>query len=341
MDVSNSPRDLQPGLHEEDVNEAAGSDRLPLAMSEVPPASTPPPGSEELNDAGIPEGGLVADAPAPEHLPVHRSATRGKRLKALFTNVWVLGITFVLAIIALIAAGSSAGIGVGAAAGGAILLIAVIVVFVIASNQAANDFYTAYADSRGLTRIGGKGSLPPVTPLLQRGDRRYTDEIFNGLLPGGLSGALALYTYEETSTDSKGNRQTTYYHFTVAVSQLPETAPFISELALQRRSGFRFMDKAEDVFRTRQRVEVESTVADKKFEIFTGKSDDMNRARQVFSPVFVAWLAEDAHENLAFELNAGAFVANSKGHLKTAEELDAFCEASALVARRLDEEACE
>ncbi|HYH62499.1 MAG TPA: hypothetical protein VD766_11595 [Solirubrobacterales bacterium] len=310
-------------------------------MSEVPPASTPPPGSEELNEAGIPEGGLVADAPAAEHLPVHRSATRSKRLKALFTNVWVLSITWVLAIIALIAAGSSAGIGVGAAAGGAILLIALIVVFVIASNQAANDFYAAYAETRGLSRLGGKGSLPPVTPLLQRGDRRYTDEIFNGLLPGGLSGALALYTYEETSTDSKGNRQTTYYHFTVAVSQLPETAPFLSELAVQRRSGFRFMDKAEDVFRTRQRVEVESTVADKKFEIFTGKSDDMNRARQVFSPVFVAWLAEDAHENLAFELNAGAFVANSKGHLKTAEELDAFCEASALIARRLDEEACE
>ena len=339
--VANRTPKLQPRLHEEDVASAAQSDRLPLAMSEVPPTSTPPPGSEELSEAGIPDGGLVADAPAAEHLPVHRTATRGKRLRALLTNVWVLGGTWVLAIIALIAVGSSAGIGIGAAAAGAIFLIALIVVFAIASSQAANDFYAAYAESRGLTRIGDKGSLPGVTPLLRKGDRRYTEEIFNGLLPGGLSGALALYTYEETSTDSKGNRQTTYYHYTVAVSQLPETAPFISELALQRRSGFRFMDKAEDVFRTRQRVEVESTVADKKFEIFTGKSDEMNRARQVFSPVFVAWLAEDAHENLAFELVAGAFVANSKGHLKTAEELDAFCEASALIARRLDEEACE
>lgn len=310
-------------------------------MSETSSTSVPPPGAEELDAGGIPSGGLIADAPAPEHLPVHRTATRGKRFAALARNPWVLGITWVLAIAALIVAGSNAGIAIGAAAAGAVLLIALLVVFAIASNQAANDFYAAYADSRGLQRVSQTSSLPPVTALLRKGDRRYTEEIFNGLLPGGLSGALALFTYEETSTDSKGNRQTTYYHFTVAVSQLPETAPFLSELALQRRSGFRFMDKAEDVFRTRQRVEVESTVADSKFEIFTGKSDDMNKARQVFSPVFVAWLAEDAHENLAFELVAGAFVANSKGHLKTAEELDAFCEAAALIARRLDEEACE
>ena len=40
-------------------------------------------------------------------------------------------------------------------------------------------------------------------------------------LPGGVDGSLALYTYEETSTDSKGNRQTTYYHFTVVLAHSP------------------------------------------------------------------------------------------------------------------------
>jgi hypothetical protein len=156
-----------------------------------------------------------------------------------------------------------------------------------------------------------------------------------------MVGSLALYTYEEISTDSKGNRQTTYYHFTVAVTQLPETAPFLSELALQRRFGFRFLDSAEDVFRSRQRVEVESELADKKFEIFTGKSDELNRARQVFTPTFIVWLGEEAHEGIAFELSAGALVVNQKGHLKTAHELDEFCESAAVVARRVHEEAAE
>lgn len=123
--------------------------------------------------------------------------------------------------------------------------------------------------------------------------------------------------------------------------RVPETAPYLSELALQRRSGFRFLDGAEDAFRTRQRVELESEVADKRFEIFIGRNDDMNRARQVFSPTFIVWLAEEAHEGIAFELIGGAFVVNAKGHKKSAHELDEFCEAAAVVARRLIEEATE
>ena len=311
-------------------------------MSDTTPTSEPPPGAEELAQAGVPEGGLTADTSAETLPPVSATATRGKRFGALLKNVWVLGIAWVLAIAALIA-GATYGdnIAIGAGAAGLALLVALLTVFLIASSQAANDFFTAYAQSRGLTRIAGKGSLPPVSPLLRRGDRRYTDEIFNGLLPGGLSGSLAHFTFEETSTDSNGNRDTTYYHYTVAVSQLPETAPFLSELALQRRAGFRFLDSAEDVFRSRQRVEVESELADKKFEIFTGKTDSMVNARQVFTPTFLVWLGEEAHKGMAFELMAGAFVANTKGHLKTADELDAFCRDAAVIARRLDEEACE
>ena len=63
---------------------------------------------------------------------------------------------------------------------------------------------------------------------------------------------------------------------------------------MQRRSGFRFMDSAEDVFRTRQRVELESEAADKRYEIFIGKDDDMNKARQIFSPTFIVWLTDHA-----------------------------------------------
>jgi hypothetical protein len=305
-------------------------------MSDEAAASTPPPGAEEL----VPEGGLQAPPPV-EQVPDDANDTRGKHLGALLRNVWVLGLTWTVAIITLIAVGTQAGFGFGAIGAAVVLLIAFVVVWLIASNHAESDFFNAYAQGRGLTRVAGRSSLPPVTALLRKGDRRYTEELFNGTLPGGLAGALALYTYEETSTDSKGNRQTTYYHFTVAVTQLPETAPFLSELALQRRFGFRFLDSAEDVFRSRQRVEVESELADKRFEIFTGKNDELNRARQVFTPTFIVWLGEEAHEGIAFELSAGALVVNNKGHLKTAHELDEFCEGAAVIARRLLEEATE
>jgi hypothetical protein len=310
-------------------------------MSDPTTGSTPPPGAQELAAAGVPEGGLQEEAPPTAAVPDDAKDTRGRHLRSLLKNVWVLGLSWTVAIIVLIAVGAQAGFGIGAAGAGVVLLIALVIVWVLATNRAAGDFFNAYAHGRGLTRVTGRSSLPPVTPLLQKGDRRYTEELFNGTLPGGLVGSLALYTFEETSTNSKGNRETTYYHFTVAVTQLPETAPFLSELALQRRFGFRFMDSTEDVFRSRQRVEVESELADKKFEIFTGKSDEMNRARQVFTPTFLVWLGEEAHEGIAFELSAGALVVNIKGHKKTAHELDAFCEASAVVARRLYEESTE
>jgi hypothetical protein len=309
-------------------------------MSDEPTASTPPPGAGELAAAGVPEGGLQA-APPTEAVPDDAKDTRGKHLRSLMGNVWVLGLTWTIAIIVLIAVGTQVGWGIGAAGAVVVVLLALLIVWLIATSRAASDFFNAYAHGRGLTRVSGRSSLPPVTPLLQKGDSRYTQELFNGTLPGGLVGSLALYTYEEQSTDSKGNRQTTYYHFTIAVTQLPETAPFLSELAMQRRFGFRFMDSTEDAFRSRQRVEVESDLADRKFEIFTGKSDDMNRARQVFTPTFIVWLGEEAHEGLAFELNAGALVVNVKGHKKTAHELDEFCEGAAVIARRVYEEATE
>ena len=156
-----------------------------------------------------------------------------------------------------------------------------------------------------------------------------------------MDGSLCLYTYEDTSTDSDGNRQTTYVHYTIAITQLPATAAMIQELYCQRRFGFRFMDSAEDVFRRRQRVEQESEGVDRRYEIFIGANDELNVARQILSPSFLVWLDGHSPEAYAFELCAGSLVCNVKGHKKSAAELDALCTASAAVARRLSDEAAE
>ena len=115
----------------------------------------------------------------------------------------------------------------------------------------------------------------------------------------------------------------------------------MQELYGQRRVGFRFLDGAEDVFRKRQRVEHESEVVDKRYEIFCGANDDINRARQVLSPQFLVWLSEHSPEAFAFECVAGILVCNVKGHKKSAAELDAFCTGASAVAKRLREEALE
>ena len=72
--------------------------------------------------------------------------------------------------------------------------------WLIANGRAREDFFNAYANGRGLSRVGGRSTLPPVTPLLQKGDNRYAEQRFNGVLPGGMDGSLCLYTYEDTSS---------------------------------------------------------------------------------------------------------------------------------------------
>ena len=68
------------------------------------------------------------------------------------------------------------------------------------------------------------------------------------------------------------NKQTTYIHFTIAVTELPDTADYIGEIYCQRRVGFRFMDWMEDVFRKRQRVEQESEAVDKSATRYSSAS---------------------------------------------------------------------
>lgn len=318
------------------------SDQTPPAEQPADPLETsvpPPDAAPETIGSGDAE---FVGPEAPPKLPTSTTETRGRHFKELIGSPVTIALLAVMAIgVGVIAVAAGATGGIAAIAAVVAVLIGVLIVFSMASSRAKGDFYTAYADGRGLSRSNGRTNLPPVTALLRKGDKRYAEESFNGSLAGGLQGQLALYTYEEETRDSDGNKQTTYVHFTVALTNLPETAPLISELAMQRRSGFRFMDGAEDKFRKRQRVELESVDADKHYEIFIGEHDSMNVARQIFSPTFIVWMVDNAPEEAAFELSAGALCVNVKGHKDTADELDQFCVAASAIAKRLHEEAIE
>jgi hypothetical protein len=283
----------------------------------------------------------MTDAPASAPTPDDAGDTRGMHFRRLIRHP----LTLVLGGLALVGTGVAVGVGVGPLFGligaAAVLVLLLVLVLVLANKAAAADFFRAYAAGRSLAWNSGRSPVPPATPLLRKGDDRYVEEAFAGTLPGGANGTLALYTYEEESTDSKGNRSTTYVHFTVAMFDLPETASFLNELDCQRRVGLRALDHAEDAFRTRQRVELESDALDKRYEIFAGQHDDMNRVHQVFEPSFIVWLADEAPREFAFELAAGALVVNVKGHKKTAVELDAICNAGSRIAARLSDEARE
>lgn len=275
-------------------------------------------------------------------VPDDANDLRGYHFKRLMGSPLVLGLVGGLALIVFIACGVAIGPLIGLGAGVGVLLLGLLVVFVIADSKAASDFFEVYAEKRGMTLIHERGRLPQATPLLRKGDDRYTERTLQGRLAEGVHGTLALYTYEEESRDSDGNKQTNYYRYTVGFTPVDECKDFVPELYCQRKFGLRALEKFEDVFRTKkERVALESEALLDKYEIFAGKEQDANRLRQLFSPTFIVWLTDAAPDKFAFELVDGNLCCYVSGHKENAAELDAVAAATGAVARRLREEALE
>jgi len=274
-------------------------------------------------------------------VPGDANDLRGYHFKRLMGKTLTVALLGSLTLIAFIAGGIAVDPLVGLIAAVAVFALGVLVVLVIADSKAAQDFFETYAQQRGMTLIHGQGQLPQATPLLGKGDKRYTDRSLLGSL-GEFEGTLALFTYEEETTDSDGDRQTNYYRYTLGYVEVPDCAGLVPELYCQRKFGLRALEKFEDVFRgDKERVKLESEVLDEKYEIFATKEQDANRLRQLFSPTFIVWLTDSAPDKFAFELVGGKLCCYVSGHKENAAELDAVATATGAVAKRLRDEALE
>jgi hypothetical protein len=274
------------------------------------------------------------------NVPDDANDLRGFHFRQLLGRplTWIVIAFFV--VVAGIAGAAALSPVIGAAAAGAMFLLSLLIVFAIADSKAEDAFFATYAAQRGLA-LSGRHALPPATPLLRKGDDRYAERSLAGSLADGVDGVLALYTYEDESTDSEGNRQTNYYRYTVGLVEVPECVAHIPELFCRRKSGLRSLEKLEDVFRSKQRVKLESEALDERYEIFAGAEQDQVWLRRLFSPTFIVWLGEEAPKKFAFELVGGTLCCYVNGHKKSSGDLDTLSAATAAVARRLREEALE
>jgi hypothetical protein len=273
--------------------------------------------------------------------PTDANALRGHHFKRLLHKPltwWLIGVP---AIVAAVAGAASAGVVIGVVALLAVVAIGIGVVFAMADSKAADDFFNVYADNHDL-ELGGKSTLSSATPLLRKGDDRYATRTLSGEIAPGCEGMLALFTYEEQTTDSNGNRQTNYHRFTLGMSQVPECVQHVPELYCQKRSGLRALEGFEDVFRrSKRRVTLESEKMGDRYEVFVGKDQDEVWLRRLFSPSFIVWLTEAAPDKFAFELVDGTLVAYVPKHREDAADLDMVAAATGAVAKRLREKSAE
>ncbi len=274
-------------------------------------------------------------------LPDDADDLRGLYFRLLLGKTGTLVALAAAAIAGGVAGALLAGAAIGAAGFAAGLLIALVVVLVIADSRSEQAFFQVYGEQHGLT-VYDRSRLPEATPLLRKGDDHYAERTLEGPLGDGVKGLLALYTYEERTSNGKGGTETNYYRYTVGLIEVPECVGFVPELYCQRKSGLRALEKFEDVFRrSKERVKLESEALDERYEIFAAKGQDANRLRQLFSPTFIVWLTDSAPEKFAFELVGGNLCCYVHGHKKKAAELDTIRTASTAVATRLREESLE
>ncbi len=279
----------------------------------------------------------------PEQLQVPDDANdlRGYYFKQLLSKPWVASLLAGFTIAAAIVLAAAAGPGIAAIGFVVVALVGLGIVFAIADSRAADAFFAVYANERNLA-LGGRTSLPRATPLLRKGDDRYAERTLSGEIAPGVGGMLALYTYEDETTDSEGNRQTNYYRYTIGLVEVPECVEHVPELYCQRKFGFRAFEGLEDVFRrSKERVKLESEALDDRFEIFAGKNQDAIWLRRLFAPTFIVWLTDETPKKFAFELVDGTLCCYVSGHKESAEELDVVATATGAVATRLRQEALE
>lgn len=226
----------------------------------------------------------------------------------------------------------------GAIGAAAVLVLTYVIVFVLAGRRAGEDFYGSYAEERGLEHRRN-GSLPPATPLLSTGENRGAAQLLAGDLPGGLSGTLALYTYEFETTyeleteGGEGEPDVGYFDYTVVLAKLPEAA-VLSDISCEPRSELGGSG-GRDAGDTRRRLLLGDEAFDTGYEVLFSPRGDERLLRALFSPEFTRWLTREAPPDLAFELASGSLGVSVEDHMDSVEELDALCAAAALIAARL------
>lgn len=299
------------------------SDQVP-APSEIP-AGDEPTGIERYAPDSVPVGERVRTS---HHFARMAGSRRGV---LLFAFALPLG---------LISGGLMAG-APGAIGGALAAFLAWGITHMVSAHADARaEFFRAYAEQRGLL-WQTRGPVHAATPLLRRGVKRYVSDCFEGELPGGMPGRMAHYTYETVSMDSSGVPETEKHRFTIVTASIPALVHRVPALYVQRRRGFRFLDGAEDVFRRMKRIRLESEALDRRCEIFADPRADDIWMRRLFSPSFVHFLGDEAHDAFAFEVESGTLCCNVKGHITNAAELDEICLNAGTVANRLIEEVLE
>lgn len=192
------------------------------------------------------------------------------------------------------------------------------------------DTYGTLAARRGLELIPPT-QMAPLTPLLAMGGQ--LNPVARGEVGRGFAGMVGHLVYG--SSEGSGS-----FRFNIAHVRVPESQATVPRLFCIRRG--RWTDTTHYGMEIRHsEVWTESQKLNERFQVQTGLFQDANWMRQLFSPVFIDWLASAQPQDFSFELAYGDLVGSIEQDEPDEATLDALCEATSYVAERIRDECLE
>jgi hypothetical protein len=192
-----------------------------------------------------------------------------------------------------------------------------------------------FAQDRGLA-FAERVDLPAQGSTLTHSDGKV-EGAATGALPGGIEGTLAYFTYSYTYTDSDDHTHTVHRHFTLVVTQVPESIGFAPYLG--------FTGAASNLSATAgstemQKVELGESGRLKDCHAYAFAGTSKSWLAQLFSPALLDWLGR-SDEDFGFELAGGVLIVGRENYLSESQDLATLCKDSAHLAGAIREEAVE
>jgi hypothetical protein len=220
------------------------------------------------------------------------------------------------------------------------------IAFHAADRAASTRFYSSLASSLELLYVD-RTELLPFTPLLGAGDRRRCENWMQGTLPGDppLSGGIGHFVFEAVHRELGDGGDLVQVsesrRFTLCVVELEPSMALFKGVFMRPRPGL--FDTGED-WQKRARlqiVQLESAAFNDRYQLRITRDQDERRARELFSPSLVNFLATHPLAP-CFELKAGTLsvfvprVLQDEGNLTFL--LDATRHIAGRVLREVEEE---
>lgn len=196
------------------------------------------------------------------------------------------------------------------------------------------DSIASFAKANGLA-YAPSAALPKQGSTLREGGK--VDGTAAGKLSDELDGTLAHYSYVETWTDSDNNTHSETRHFTLVVTQIPESIGFVPYLGCSgpasHFSPFAGSTETEGVD-----LGEDKALDDYRACVYKGTSKTW--LPQLFSPALLDWLAR-SEDDFGFELANGVLCVGRSALVNDQPGLKAIWEDGAHLATAIRKECME